>query len=85
MHSVTCCKFAEGDSRILMQKIARDRLNHKKGLRVFQKKQLGSSKDKWDEETKLCSKLHELIEKDPLEWDKNWREVDELASLPLLC
>ena len=48
---LTCCKFAEGDSRILMQKMSRDR------LKLFEKKQASTDPATWDEETKLCAAL----------------------------
>jgi len=41
-----CCKFAEGDSRILMQKMSRDR------LKAFQKGDRGN-----EQETRLCEEL----------------------------
>jgi len=46
MDFITCCKFAEGDSRILMLKMARDRMN------LFKKKleKGGSPDDKCPEE-----------------------------------
>ncbi|KNC78897.1 hypothetical protein SARC_08691 [Sphaeroforma arctica JP610] len=44
-----CCKFAEGDSRILMQKMARDR------MRIFTKKQ--QQVDNSDPELKLCGEI----------------------------
>lgn len=51
-----CCKFAEGDSRILMQKMARDR------MRLFEKGvEPGASES---EEAKLCADLAGLLEKD---------------------
>lgn len=47
-----CCKFAEGDSRILMQKISRDR------LKAFQKGSRGP-----EEEAKLCEGILEAGKK----------------------
>eukprot|EP00747_Dinoflagellata_sp_TGD_P189525 gnl/TRDRNA2_/TRDRNA2_49943_c0_seq1.p1 gnl/TRDRNA2_/TRDRNA2_49943_c0~~gnl/TRDRNA2_/TRDRNA2_49943_c0_seq1.p1 ORF type:complete len:482 (-),score=114.70 gnl/TRDRNA2_/TRDRNA2_49943_c0_seq1:78-1472(-) len=43
-----CCKFAEGDTRILMQKITRDR------LKAFQKDKTGRATE---EEKRLCTSL----------------------------
>ena len=48
---LTCCKFAEGDSRILMQKLARDR------VRVFKKKELDVPAAEWSAEQTLCDAL----------------------------
>jgi hypothetical protein len=50
-----CCKFAEGDSRILMQKMARDR------YKLFTKNIISDKEDSqttiqnpdWDEETQI--------------------------------
>ncbi|KAJ9457412.1 Acyl-coenzyme A oxidase [Diplonema papillatum] len=50
---LTCCKFAEGDSRILMQKMARDR------VRVFKKKEAGAAESELTEEQVLCKRLSE--------------------------
>jgi len=55
---LTCCKFAEGDSRILMQKMSRDR------LKVFEKKQASEDPKTWDAETKLCAELASKIAAD---------------------
>jgi len=46
---LTMCKFAEGDSRVLMQKMARDR------LRRFEKREKDTDPAGWDEETKECA------------------------------
>lgn len=43
---LNCCKFAEGDSRILMQKMARDRMQD------FKKKQEGA-----EAEVEACMEL----------------------------
>lgn len=55
-----CCKFAEGDSRILMQKMARDR------MRVYEKQagQKIGSRGEMGEEDRLCSELLQLMEED---------------------
>lgn len=65
-----CCKFAEGDSRILMQKMARDRLH------AFGKKQEGTPR-----EAEICTQLGSAMMKDGSSaWDANWRLVYELAD-----
>mmetsp|Transcript_10933 Transcript_10933/g.26255 ORF Transcript_10933/g.26255 Transcript_10933/m.26255 type:complete len:537 (-) Transcript_10933:213-1823(-) len=79
---LTCCKFAEGDSRILMQKMARDR------LRQVEKKPPTTPQAEWDEETKACVALGSKIAKDAKAcgdkqqaWDDNWEGVYELAEI----
>mmetsp|Transcript_33010 Transcript_33010/g.77149 ORF Transcript_33010/g.77149 Transcript_33010/m.77149 type:complete len:466 (-) Transcript_33010:234-1631(-) len=68
-----CCKFAEGDSRILMQKIARDRLQE------FKKSQSGSQ-----EEVAACMKLGQALMKGGKKaWNENWTQVYGLADLVL--
>eukprot|EP01065_Artemidia_motanka_P038436 TRINITY_DN47289_c0_g1_i1.p1 TRINITY_DN47289_c0_g1~~TRINITY_DN47289_c0_g1_i1.p1 ORF type:complete len:484 (+),score=158.40 TRINITY_DN47289_c0_g1_i1:70-1521(+) len=64
---LVCCKFAEGDSRILMQKMARDMVNK------FRKKpeEIDSG-----EITALCKELA-----GGASWDENWELVYELADL----
>lgn len=54
MDFLQCCKFAEGDSRILMLKMARDR------LRRFQKKGASGSPDQEQEES-LCSDISDRV------------------------
>ena len=50
MDFITCCKFAEGDSRILMLKLVRDRLH------LFKKDMMsGNLKD--NEEEVLCVEI----------------------------
>eukprot|EP01134_Creolimax_fragrantissima_P003174 CFRG3174T1 len=79
MDFLQCCKFAEGDSRILMQKMARDR------FRIFTKKQQSVSND--DEELKLCGAIAsgmaaELKSNggDKLKaWDSQWENTYNLA------
>jgi alkylation response protein AidB-like acyl-CoA dehydrogenase len=71
-----CCKFAEGDSRILMQKFARDQ------MRSFAK-----GNPLQAEEQALCEELAGLMGKDmeasganKMEaWDNQWEKVYELA------
>jgi alkylation response protein AidB-like acyl-CoA dehydrogenase len=71
-----CCKFAEGDTRILSQKIARDR------FKVFSK-----SGKVVDEETKVAAELASNLVKDMKggmdkfsAWDNNWTLVYKLAN-----
>jgi len=80
MDFLQACKFAEGDSRIMMQKLARDRL-----------KQFALSGGKGsnfsDEETRLCAQLGGKmaaatkagVEKQQA-WDNEWQTVYELAD-----
>jgi len=71
MDYLQCCKFAEGDSRILMQKIARDR------LQAFSKKQEGAKP-----EAALCAQLgQKLMSGGKNAWTENWRDVYRLAEL----
>jgi len=71
MDYLQCCKFAEGDSRILMQKISRDR------LQAFKTKQSGSP-----EETKACMALgQKLMSGGMAAWNENWRSVYALADM----
>ena len=79
---LTCCKFAEGDSRILMQKMSRDR------LRVFEKKQAATDPASWDEETKMCAALSSKIAADAKAcgdkqqaWDDNWQQIYALSEV----
>jgi hypothetical protein len=79
MDFLQACKFAEGDSRILMQKMARDRLK--------QFASTGGAGDFSAEETRLCSKLGSRMAvaakagNDKQEvWDNEWETVYELAA-----
>lgn len=72
-----CCKFAEGDSRILMLKMARDR------LRLFQKNQQGAP-----DEDELCRHITQNIAtemkasgNEQKAWDDNYKEAYELAGM----
>mmetsp|Transcript_40592 Transcript_40592/g.98699 ORF Transcript_40592/g.98699 Transcript_40592/m.98699 type:complete len:107 (-) Transcript_40592:166-486(-) len=69
---LTCCKFAEGDSRVLMQKMARDRV-----------KAAAKKPDHGDaEELRLCSILSSAVATDPTNgWDENFATVYELAEV----
>lgn len=85
---LTCCKFAEGDSRILMQKMSRDRMKR------YQKKPdadppKGVDADDWIEENQACEKLQmkmgAIMTKDGLDkhaaWDECWVEVYDVAEI----
>jgi acyl-CoA oxidase len=65
-----CCKFAEGDSRILMQKIARDRLS------MFKKGPEGT-----EEEVALCTEIGmAVMTKGYKGWEDSWEQVYALAA-----
>lgn len=66
-----CCKFAEGDSRILMQKIARDRV---KAFITAKKKKI---KVPEDAETRQCLIL---VMGGKSRWNDNWKVVYGLAN-----
>jgi len=68
MDFLQACKFAEGDSRILMQKLARDR------VRVTTS--LGSS-----EEQQLAKELQDAMKGGAKAWDANFEKVYDLAWL----
>jgi len=71
MDYLQCCKFAEGDSRILMQKIARDR------LQTFAKKRDGVAP-----EVQACTELSQkLMAGGKTAWNDNWKDVYGLAEL----
>lgn len=83
---LTCCKFAEGDSRILMQKMSRDR------LKVFEKKQASTDPQSWDEETRKCAEVGGKIAADTKAlgggkdaaqqaWDDNWEAIYALSEV----
>ena len=79
MDFLQCCKFAEGDSRILMLKMARDRLN------VYKKK--GPSGD--EDEDDLCKIMLSSIQSEmdrnggdkQAAFDSEWESFYELAGL----
>jgi len=66
MDFLQACKFAEGDSRILMQKLARDRVKVTKAL--------GSS-----EEQRLAAELQADLKSGAQAWDANFEKVYDLA------
>ena len=80
MDFLQCCKFAEGDSRILMLKMARDR------MRVFQKT---GPTDGSEEENALCLEILQGIEGEmntnggdkQAAFDSEWVKVYDLARL----
>jgi alkylation response protein AidB-like acyl-CoA dehydrogenase len=65
-HFLQACKFAEGDSRILMQKLARDRVKVSKAV--------GS-----DGEQELAAQLKQVAGQGPDAWDENFEKVYDLA------
>ena len=74
-----CCKFAEGDSRILLQKIARDRLKklQKDGL-------AGLVAGVFDEETRVAFSLARTLQAAPdkaAAWNEQWADIYKLADL----
>ena len=87
---LTCCKFAEGDSRILMQKMSRDRM---KRFQTKPEMELvppdGVDPNDWDAEHRACTVLQEKMLKVAAEegldkhaaWDHCWVEVYDLAEL----
>jgi len=83
---LTCCKFAEGDSRILMQKMSRDRMK-----RFIKKADApnGVDAEDWETENQACAllqkKMGNLMSAEGLEyheaWDRCWVEVYDLAEI----
>ena len=82
-----CCKFAEGDSRVLMQKMARDRMKNFNDAHDLST--LTSAQADWDEESRLCFELHQGMKEDLSQkratnkfdaWNMRWREVYGLAD-----
>lgn len=69
---LVCCKFAEGDSRIMMQKMARDRMKR------FADDMKAGKKMETTEEAKLCMVLAKGGAK---KWNENWRSVYGLAEV----
>jgi acyl-CoA oxidase len=66
-----CCSFAEGDSRILMQKLARDRLKN------FSSEKPSSLNMNTNKEVQLCVKLQSAGKNG---WDKEFETVYALAN-----
>jgi acyl-CoA oxidase len=83
---LVCCKFAEGDSRILMQKMSRDRMK-----RFIKKDQVPNGVDEqdWDAENTACAllqkKMGNIMSEQGLDyqeaWDANWMDVYAIAEL----
>ena len=84
MDFLLCCKFAEGDSRILMQKMARDR------MKLFSKNERHSTEapdPAWTGEEKACHALQSALTMDAQEgvspqdaWDNSYKLVYALAA-----
>jgi len=83
---LTCCKFAEGDSRILQQKMSRDR------MKLFQKgndRPKGVHAKDWEQESAACAELQNkmahLIMEQGVEkhvaWDRCFEDVYSLSEL----
>jgi len=82
-----CAKFAEGDSRVLMQKMARDRLKQfqKGGMSAMMERVSLDGHSRM--EASLCLKIGRAMSaaKGPVEmvaaWNSAWREIYALANL----
>ncbi|KAL1523338.1 hypothetical protein AB1Y20_018283 [Prymnesium parvum] len=80
---LNCCKFAEGDSRILMQKMARDRYR-----RAMKEQKAGAAPPPAEEEeARLCAQLAEKLGEakgdkrlEASLWDEQWQTVYALAE-----
>ncbi len=79
-----CCKFAEGDSRILSQKLARDCFG------AFTKNEHGDTGVQSEIELDLCQRIASIIDEQRAvnpkigkieAWDCAWREVYRLAEV----
>ena len=72
---LNCCKFAEGDSRILMQKIARDRFSaFKRSMQREEAPPAGC------EESALCMTIGQaVLDKGFDGWNESFEEVYALA------
>jgi len=69
-----CCKFAEGDSRILMHKLARDQ------VKSFSSGVKGSTSGS-ERENELCQELMMKVASGGKDgWDSSWKIVFDLAS-----
>ena len=83
MDFLQCCKFAEGDSRILMLKMARDR------LRLFQKNGPTGGDEDSQAEDALCADIVDAMAKHMEEnggdkqasFDAEWENVYALAGM----
>ena len=80
---LNCCKFAEGDSRILMQKMARDRLR-----RAIKEQKAGLTPPaSHAAELQLCAELGKAMaaakgdkRREAELWDEHWQTVYALAE-----
>ena len=89
MDMFLCCKFAEGDTRILQMKLARDRLKklHKNGMLSEMANLFGSTQEARAEGLAALMLAKNLapagrdLDKMAIAMDKNWKEVFELAKL----
>lgn len=83
---LVCCKFAEGDSRILMQKMSRDRM--KRYIKQADAPD-GVDAGDWEAENTACAALQKkmgaLMAAEGLEyqeaWDRCWVEVYDLSEM----
>ena len=83
MDFLQCCKFAEGDSRVLMLKMARDRLK-----RFAKEAKAGTAVAVGEEEeAALCGTLAKALgaakgdkAAEAAIWDEEWRNVYALAE-----
>lgn len=76
-----CCKFAEGDSRILMQKMARDIM---KEFRNSEEGKVSFYNEQWDFVTQACYNLERKLENHPdhwVGWEEHFADVYEIAEL----
>ena len=86
---LTCCKFAEGDSRILMQKMSRDRMKRFQRKGFEEKPPEGVDPVDWDLENQACMDLQEKMMKIATEekvdtfaaWDRCWEDVYALSEI----
>jgi len=83
---LTCCKFAEGDSRILMQKMARDRMR-RFGKDVASGVDHSDKSELFQEEQRICAELGAAMagagnDKAAQQkiWDEQWVAVYQLAE-----
>jgi len=74
MDFLQACKFAEGDSRILMQKLARDRVRNKSPP-------AHSSGGKAEAEQQLANELKAVMALGSVAWDENFEKVYQLADM----
>eukprot|EP00798_Chlamydomonas_sp_ICE-L_P017892 gene17892-24284_t len=87
MDYLQCCKFAEGDSRILMQKLARDRVAslRKAAPRpqpAQEISQVPCSSQEASKEVALSMKLAVALKTGGLPaWDEHWEDVYDLARM----